>query len=63
MLLRAVVQVALDAPARLVGRGDDAQPGGLELLVALLQRLEAGLQRGVEPDVVQREPDLARRAR
>ena len=60
VLLRAVVQVALDPAPRLVGRGHDAQPRRLELLVALLQRLEAGLQRGVEPHVVQREPDLAR---
>ena len=35
VLLRAVVQVALDGAARRVGGGDDAQPRGLQLLVAL----------------------------
>ena len=60
VLLRAVVEVALDPAPGLVGGSDDAQPGGLELRVALLQGLEAGLERRVEPDVVQREADLAR---
>jgi hypothetical protein len=41
LLLRAVVQVALDAAARLVGRRDDAQPRLAELL-------EAGPQVGLQ---------------
>ena len=38
---------------------DDAAPGGLQLLVALPQRLEAGLQGRVELHVVERQADLA----
>jgi hypothetical protein len=36
--LRAVVQVALDAPALLVRRGDDALAGAAQVLDALAQR-------------------------
>ena len=58
VLLRAVVQVALDRAPRGVGRGDDPQPGRLEFLVALGQLGERGLQGGVQPDVVQRQAQL-----
>jgi len=58
VLLRAVVEVALEAPAGRVARSHD--PGA-----RLLQRpglapdlVERFLQRGVEPYVVQREADL-----
>ena len=59
MLLGAVVEVALDPAAALVGGGDDAGPGGDELRVAHLQLVEACLQRGVEAHVVQGEAELA----
>jgi hypothetical protein len=58
VLLGTVVQVALDRPPGLVRRGDDAQPGGPQLGVALLQLLQRRLQRRVEADVVQSEPEL-----
>ena len=48
VLLRAVVQVALDLAARLVGRGDDARTRGAQLLVRDTQVVERRLQRGVE---------------
>ena len=59
MLLGAVVQVALDLSAGLVGGGHHAGPGGDQLLVAAPQLFEAGLERGVEAHVVQGETDLA----
>ena len=59
VLLGAVVEVALDlAPLGVSGR-DDAGPRGAQVLVGALQVLEALLQRRVELDVVEREPDLA----
>ena len=58
VLLGPVVQVALDLAPGLVGRGDDAQAGGRQLLVAFLELLERGLQGRVEADVVQGEADL-----
>ena len=53
MLLRAVVQVALDLAARLVGRRDDARAGRAQFLVRDAQVVERSLQRGVERGVVQ----------
>ena len=40
VLLGPVVEVALDLAPGLVGRGDDAEAGGGQLLVALLELLE-----------------------
>ena len=57
VLLRAVVEVALDLAARLVGRGDDARTRHAQLVVGDAQIVERGLQRGVEPRVVERERD------
>ena len=59
MLLCAVVQVPLDPPPLPVAGGHDPGPGLLQgdrLPADLVERL---LQRGVEPDVVQGQPDLA----
>ena len=48
MLLGAIVEVAFQlAPLGVAGR-HDASPRVLQLLVALLQLLQAGLQGGVE---------------
>ena len=59
VLLGAVVEVALElAPLGVAGR-DDAGPRLLQLVVAQLQLVEAGLQGGVELHVVQRQGDLA----
>jgi hypothetical protein len=52
-LLGAIVQVALDPPARLVAGGHDAGPGGSQLLAALLK----GAGHGVEAAL--QHPDLA----
>ena len=54
MLLRTVVEVALDLAAGGIGRGDDAGTRRLQVGVGLPQLLEAGLQRGVELAVVDR---------
>jgi len=59
VLLGAVVQVALDPPPRLVGGGHDPLPRGDQLGVALLELLEARLERRVEAHIVQGEADLA----
>ena len=59
MLLRAVVQVALDAPPLGVGRPRPPGPGGAQLLRLASQLVERGLQRGVQLHVAQREPELA----
>ena len=60
MLLRAVVQVPLElAPLGIAGR-DDAGAGVLQLLVASLQFVEAGLQGGIQLQVVQRKCHLPR---
>ena len=60
VLLRAVVQVALDATSLRVARFDDASAGGAQLVGLALHLVERLLQRGVELHVVQREADLAR---
>ena len=58
MLLGAIVEVAFQlAPLGVAGR-HDASPRVLQLVVALLQLLQAGLQGGVELEVVQRQGDL-----
>ena len=60
VLLRPVVEVALDPAPFGVPAGDDPRPGlaqGVRLLAHLVQR---GLQRGVELGVVEGQPDLAR---
>ena len=59
VLLRAVVQVALDAAALGVGRLDDAGARRAELVGLAAHLVERLLQRGVELHVVQREADLA----
>ena len=59
VLLGTVVEVALELAPLGVAGGDDAGARLLQLVVAHLQLVEAGLQRGVELHVVQRERDLA----
>ena len=61
-LLRAVVQVALDAPALRVRRRDDARAGGPELLGLARDLVERLPQLRVQPDVAQRDAGLARDA-
>ena len=58
MLLRAVVQVALDRAALRVAGFDDAHAGRAELVRLAAHLVERLLERGVELHVVQREPDL-----
>ena len=60
MLLRAVVEVALDPTPLGVGGLDDAGPRCAELVGLAADLVERLLERGVELHVVQREPDLAR---
>ena len=59
MLLRAVVQVALDPAPFRVARCHDPRAGLAQLVGLLAQLVERGLQRGVELGVVQGEADLA----
>ena len=59
VLLGAVVQVAFELAPLGVAGGHDARPRLLQLSVAELQLVEAGLERGVELHVVQRQRDLA----
>ena len=59
VLLGAVVQVALDLAAGVVGGGHDAGPRGPQLQVALAQLVEGGLQGRVEPHVVQGQAERA----
>jgi hypothetical protein len=63
VLLRAVVQVALDATPLGVGRAHHPGAGGAQLLCLAVQLVERGLQRGVQLHVAQREPELAREVR
>ena len=58
MLLGAVVQVALDPPTLVVGRGDHACSREPELVRLSAKLLERCLQIRVEPGVAQRERDL-----
>ena len=58
LLLRAVVEVALDAAPLGVRRRDDAGAGGSDLLGLPLHLVERRLELRVEPDVVQSEADL-----
>ena len=55
VLLRAVVQVALDAAALEVGGLDDAGAGAAQLVGLAPDLVERVLERGVELEVVQRE--------
>ena len=59
VLLGAVVEVALDLAALGVAGGHDAGARGAEVLVGLLEVLEALLQGRVELHVVQGQADLA----
>ena len=59
VLLGAVVQVAFELAPLGVAGGHDAGTRVLQLLVADAQLVEAGLERGVELHVVQRQADLA----
>ena len=60
VLLRAVVQIALDLTSRLVGRCDDTSSRRAQLVVGDAQVDERCLQRGVQRRVVQRQRDLSR---
>ena len=60
MLLRAVMQVALDRATGLVAGGDDTTSRTLQLVGLTAHLVERRLQRGVEPGVVHRHPELAR---
>ena len=59
VLLRAVVEVALDAAALEVGGLDDAGAGAAQLVGLAPDLVERVLQRRVELEVVEREADLA----
>jgi FtsX-like permease family len=59
VLLRAVVQVALNATAFGVRTRHDPGPGAAQLVGLLTQLVEGGREGGVQPGVVQREADLA----
>ena len=59
LLLRAIVNVALDPPALGVGRADDACARGAELVGLAAQFVERSAQLGVEVDVAERQPELA----
>ena len=60
VLLRAVVEVALDGTALRVARFDDARARGAQLVGLAPNLVERLLERRVELHVVQREPHLAR---
>jgi hypothetical protein len=59
MLLRPVVQVAFHPAAFGVPAGDDAGPRFAQLVRLLAQRVQRGLQRGVELGVVEGQAGLA----
>ena len=63
VLLRAVVQVALDPAALRVAGLDDAGARRAQLVGLAPHLVERLLERRVELHVVEREPDLARAAR
>ena len=63
VLLRAVVQVALDAAPLEVGGLDDARAGAAQLVGLAPHLVERVLERGVELEVVEREARPGGRAR
>ena len=63
VLLGAVVEVALDPPPLGVGGGHEPDARGAQLVVAVAEVLERGLQRGVELAVVQASRPGGGRAR
>ena len=63
MLLRTVVQVALDPTAFGVAAGHDPGPGLAQRIRLLADLVQRRLQRGVELGVVEGQPDLPRQVR
>ena len=59
MLLRTVVEIALDPPPFGVAARHDPRPGLAEGVRLLAQLVERGLERRVELRIVERQPDLA----
>ena len=59
MLLRTVVQVALDPASFGVAAGHDPGPGLAQRVRLLADLVQRGLQGGVELGVVEGQPDLA----